>query len=524
MELGIDFGTCFSSIAIMNGTRPMTNLFDDDRGAGIPTLFMYSRKYQQEVYGFECTKSDAIQNSEDVVRYMKKMVRENPNNLDKIVMSGGKKYTIRDILKRYLNYLIAQAKVAASEIDDIKNPNIESVTITVPVGISSGQMPTTDYRSLLQNEIIEITGLSKYNVHILEEPSAAAMSYLYKRCVIQRYDKKQTILVFDLGGGTLDVSIVEYDSATGTYGVKAKEGDLNLGGNDWDNALVDAALRKLGIREFSSAVERIDFQLRINALKHSLTDSDCATMPITYNGDVKPLLFTRKEFEEITKGLLDRAISLTKKAINSYSSRGVSALDKIVLVGGGSNMPQVYNRMMSEFPQLGESGIVVYEPSKAIAKGAAIYSKLKPTPDPTPGGFDDIATCTYGFNCTRSRDGKRMIYNLLFKGTHFGSDGKIIVKETDSFCAVKDSQTEVNWTVYESNAEKGFGEDANWMDYGSNEHKNGMEVIIKIPPEYIGKARLYKHWVTFCLDKNGILEIIITDKDGRQIGYDKKQV
>ncbi len=131
---------------------------------------------------------------------------------------------------------------------------------------------------------------------------------------------------------------------------------------------------------------------------------------------------------------------------------------------------------------------------------------------------------TYGFNCRRSSDKKDMIYNLLFKGTPFDANGKIVVKSTTDFVAVEDTQTQVKWVVYESDGKKGVGEDANWMEYGSNENKNGMQVTVQIPPEYLGRACSYSHWITFSLDNNGILEIIITDKDGKRVGYDKKQI
>ena len=192
-------------------------------------------------------------------------------------------------------------------------------------------------------------------------------------------------------------------------------------------------------------------------------------------------------------------------------------------------MSQIRKRMLSEFASLGAANIITHDPSKAIAKGAAIYSKMEAS-RPVGGTnsqkivVKDIATHTYGVNCRRSSDNKAMIYNLLFKGTPFGSDGKIVVKSDTSFNAVDDSQTVVEWVVYESDGKKGIGEDANWMEYGSNENKNGMRVTVHIPPEFLGKARSYFHWVTFSLDVNGILEIIITDKNGNRIGYDKKQI
>lgn len=530
MIIGIDFGTCFSSVAFMNGLIPVTDYIKDPNKTGIPTIFMYSRNTQKELYGYDCTTTEAIMNSADVVRYMKRTIRENPNNLNATVSSGGKNFTINEIVKKYLMYLIAQAKNAAIQSGEFTNTNIEEVTITAPVGISEGQMTATDYNKLLVNTITEITGLSKEKVNVLQEPVSAAISYLYSEDIIRKYDKKQTILVFDLGGGTLDVTIVEHNPTTMEYNIKAKEGDLKLGGNDWDEALGNEVLRKIGITgAFSSAEEKSRFQNSIVRLKHDLTYSDESTIVFKFNGSSKFTDFTRSEFESATQKLLDRAISVTRKAIGSYSSLGVSAIDKIILVGGSCNMPQIRNRMLSEFSALGEARIITHDPSKAIAKGAAVFSKMESrksfgSTNAQKIKVNDIATHTYGFGSIRSSDKKGMIYNLLFKGTPFDANGKIVVKSETDFIAREDTETQLIWTVYESDGKKGVGEDANWMEYGSNENKNGMKVTIQIPPEYLGKARSYSTWVTFSLDNNGILEIIITDKEGNRIGYDKKQI
>lgn len=529
MIIGIDFGTCFSCVAFMNGFIPVTNYIDDPNKTGIPTLFMYSRMLNKELYGYECLSSEAAMNSADVVRNLKRMIRENPNNLNATVISGGKSYTIKDIVKKYLMYLIAQAKSAGIRSGEFSNTNIEYITITAPVGIADGQMTATDYNKLLVDTITEITGLDKSMVSVLQEPVAAAISYLYSENIKKKYNNKQTILVFDLGGGTLDVTIVEHNPTTMEYVIKAKEGDLKLGGNNWDEALSNAVLSKVGITgSFSAAEEKSRFHDYIIRLKHELTCDEKAIIVFKYNGSTKYADFTRTEFERTTRNLLDRAIIVTKKAINSFSG-SLSGIDKIILVGGSSNMPQIRKRMLTEFAALGEANIVTYDPSKAIAKGAAVYSIMEESRPKGGTNFQkttvkDIATHTYGFNCRRSSDKKDMIYNLLFKGTPFGPDGKIVVKSDTSFNAVDDSQTVVEWVVYESDGKKGIGEDANWMEYGSNENKNGMRVTVHIPPEFLGKARSFPHWVTFSLDVNGILEIIITDKNGNRLGYDKKQI
>ena len=248
MIIGIDFGTCYSSAAIMNGLIPVTTFIKDSTGMGIPSLFMYSEEKDREMYGEECETGDAFRHSADIIRYMKRTVREDPANLERTVGSGGREYTLSQVIERYLTYLITEIKNAAIRSGEYSNTEIEAVTITAPVGIASGQMMASEYNKLLQDCIMRITGLPKENVRILQEPVAAAISYLYSEDIRTHYDDVQKILVFDLGGGTLDVSIVEHDPKTMEYRILAKEGDLELGGNDWDNALRNRILEKTGIR------------------------------------------------------------------------------------------------------------------------------------------------------------------------------------------------------------------------------------------------------------------------------------
>ena len=301
MFIGIDFGTCFSSVAFMNGHIPVTDYISDYNRMGVPTLFMYSKKSNKELFGCDCTTVEATMNSGDVIKYMKKIIRENPNNLNKTVQSGGINYSIKEVVKKFLTYLIEQAKEAGAKSGEFSNTDIEGVTITAPVGIADHQMTATDYKKLLVSTITEITGLDKTKVNVLEEPVAAAISYLYSENIKKKYTENQTILVFDLGGGTLDTTIVEYKPSKNEYNIKIKEGDLKLGGNDWDDVLGQAVLKKLGItQDFASKDEKARFQTAIVRLKQDLSYID-ETMPF---------------FEEISK-----AYQSQQKKMQQYIQR-----------------------------------------------------------------------------------------------------------------------------------------------------------------------------------------------------------
>ena len=516
MIIGIDFGTCYSSAAIMSGLIPVTTFIRDTTGMGVPSLFMYSTEEQREMYGEECDTGAAFRHSSDIVRYMKRTVRENPANLDRTVTSGGRDYTLSEVIRKYLTYLVNEVRTAAVRSGEFRNNEIEAVTITAPVGIASGQMMASEYNRLLQDTLVEITGLDRDRVRVLQEPVAAAISYLYSEDVRRHYDDVQKIMVFDLGGGTLDVSIVEHDPATMEYRILAKEGDLQLGGNDWDAALRDRILEKTGLRWTGTPEEEAQFVKIVTKAKMELTEADNTIVVFTMGGSDHFTRITREEFEDCTSHLLSRAMDVVDRALDFDTE---SYPDRIVLVGGSSNMPQI-SRGIVERTIYQPEDVLVYEPSKAIAKGAAVFAKLNYAVDGSAKGprVLDMSTLTYGFDSRY--DGERdCIYNMIYKGDRFDESGRIVRRSTSDFIPLRDDQTRVSFEIYESEClrEEGFDED--WFEHGNGEKYNGLRVTVQVPPEYLGRARGFRMWATMTLDANGILDITVTDAAGNKLGY-----
>lgn len=499
----------------MNGLIPVTN-YASDTAEGIPSLFMYSKDLGKELYGSECMGREGTENESDVVRYMKRQVRENPDNLAGTIVTGGMEYTLGEIIEKYLTYLVSEVRRGARDSGEFKSDMIEAVTVTAPVGIAKGQMMASDYNRLLQDMMCRITGLDSDRVFIVQEPVAAAISYLYSSDIRRRYDDTQSVLVFDLGGGTLDVTILEHDPKAMTYEIKAKEGDLMLGGNDWDAKLADLVMEKVGLTEFRSPLDESRFRRDITKMKQDLSLSDKAGLMFEDSGEDYVARVTREEFDECTSELLDRAVEVVRKALDSYDG----SVDRIVLVGGSSNMPQISERMKAEFGNGDDGYVEVYEPSKAIAKGAAVFAKLNFSVGGSQMGARviDIATHTYGFDSRRGGV-TDMIYNMIFKGTSFGDSDRISVRSDTSFIPLRDNQTQVSFRIYESEAVRGDGEDGAWMDLGSGEVYNGLEVSVQVPPEYLGKARGFNMWPEMSLDSNGILEITVRDRAGNRLAY-----
>lgn len=519
MIVGIDFGTCFSSAAIMKGLIPVTTYLSDTTGVGIPTVFMYSEEQDKELYGEECLTGDTFRHNADIIRNMKRTVRENSDNMEMTVVSGGKEYVLKDVIEKFLAYLISEIKKGAVKSGDFENTEIEAITITAPVGIAQGQMLATDYNRFIQETVMNITGLDRDKVRVLQEPVAAAISYLYGNDARTHYDGNQRILVFDLGGGTLDVTVVEHDPRSMTYEILSKEGDLNLGGNDWDAALGEAIKKKLGIRSFESEAEEADFRRLTTKMKIDLTTSNDSIFFFTCDREEKYTHFSREEFESVTSGLMDRAIEVMNKALETVDG-GLDSIDKIVLVGGSCNMPQVRNAIIEEFYGFDEDSVLLYNPSKAIAKGAAVFAKLNSEDDGSAEGprIIDTSTVTYGFD-SHYDGGEVMIYNMIFKGTPFDENGRIRVKTDSCFVPMRDDQTKVSFYIFESESRKGDGPDGNWAHFGNGEVQNGLHLTVQVPPEYLHKATGFCMWVELTLDANGILEIVVTDRAGNKLAY-----
>ncbi len=506
MILGIDFGTCFSLIAVKNNEDDNLVKCNHIPGcdSGVPTVFGYSSG--QPKYGFDC------RNEREVIKYIKKIIRENPTQINRETISiGDKSFSASHILKGFLDSIIRKTIAGVQQDFDIINQTVvEAVAITAPVGIANGQMLATEYNALLKRTVKEITGLSDDKVYVLEEPVAGAISYLQARGDMSR---NQTVLVFDLGGGTLDVSIVKYDSENQSFRVCAKEGDSNLGGNDWDNALKSLVLRKID-RSNPIGVEEITFNNKITDLKISLSTNESEDFMMQWDGDFVGCKVSREEFESVSNSLLDSAISVVRRTLSSYDGR----IDKIVLTGGGSNMPQIKNRMITEFGgHIGGDNILIGDPSRAIARGAAIYAKMVLDNKIATGEFVNTASHTYGVDCYNRHQDKDMINNILYKGTLFSAG----VIETDyvSYYPLKNDQKNVGFTVYESDS----------LDHWSkleNGEKNGMKVVVDVPSKYYEKkkSKSYRIEAKFKLSQDGILELKLKDVDGKQIGYTKKQV
>ena len=522
MKAGIDLGNCNSSVQINVGQGVIMDL---DKAQGVPTLFMHNKETGKNHFGEECqNQAYAFAHREDVVRYIKTKARNEPNKLNTpgTIVSGGESYSIREVIKLYLEHLISRAQESSRQM--FSNDTLESLCITAPATSGHKMMLSTEYRNLLIEILSEITGLSEERIHVISEPVAAAIHYFSDTLSNASY-KNETILVFDLGGGTLDITVMTREYAGGSYCYREKkiDGDPELGGRDWDEALAEFVLRdKLDLDPsapgFLNEAEKCEFMEAIVKAKHDLSISNRAMLSFFINNELQGTFITVDEFEKVTEELRNRAMSLTKKVIDSYDG----SIDKVILVGGASNMPQIRKAIEDTFPWLEKSNIFLHEPSKAIAKGAAIYLGVGDIPTPVV----HVVERTYGWssmNCNKIPP-REMIYNTLMIDTPFPDGSDTVSSDGGSgFKAVYDDQEKVRFTVYESGVRASECEDGHWANFGADQNTCGIEVSIDIPTEYIGKASQYLLYPKLVLNKNGILKLEVYDEGGELLKDGKNE-
>jgi molecular chaperone DnaK len=349
--VGIDLGTTNSCVSVLEGGEP-TVIANAEGARTTPSIVAFAKN--GEVLVGEVAKRQSVTNVERTIRSVKRHMGTNwTQDID------GKKYTPQEISARILMKLKRDAESYLGE-------KITDAVITVPAYFNDAQRQAT-------KEAGEIAG---FNVlRIVNEPTAAALAY-----GLDKGDKEQTILVFDLGGGTFDVSLLEIGD--GVVEVKATNGDNNLGGDDWDQALVDylvktfAAKTGINLTKDKMAMQRVREGAEKAKIELSASAQTSINLPyITVDSEKNPLFLdetiTRAQFESLTGELLERC----KKPFQSVLKDAgipIENIDHVVLVGGSTRMPSVVDLVKSltggKEPNKGVN------PDEVVAVGAALQA------------------------------------------------------------------------------------------------------------------------------------------------------
>ncbi|WP_084581256.1 molecular chaperone DnaK [Kutzneria sp. 744] len=338
--VGIDLGTTNSVVAVLEGGEPRV-IANGEGARTTPSVVGFARN--GEVLVGQPAKNQAVTNVERTVRSVKRHMGTDWRHGE---------HTAQEIAARVLMKLKRDAEAYLGE-------EVTDAVITVPAYFEDAQRQATE-------EAGRIAGLNV--LRIVNEPTAAALAYGLER-------QEQTILVFDLGGGTFDVSLLELGD--GVVEVKATSGDNHLGGDDWDQRVVDWLRGRVAVdlTKDKMAMQRLREAAEKAKIELSATTSATVNLPyITVDGDKNPLFLdetiSRAEFERITKDLLDRCREPFENVLKDAGLRAED-IDHVVLVGGSTRMPAVVELVTELSGREPNKGV---NPDEVVALGAALQA------------------------------------------------------------------------------------------------------------------------------------------------------
>ena len=343
--IGIDLGTTNSCVAVMEGSEPKV-ITNPEGNRTTPSVVAF--KNGERIVG-DAAKRQVVTNKDSIISIKRKM------GTNEKVHLNGKDYTPQEISAMILSYMKDYAESYLGE-------KVDKAVITVPAYFNDAQRQAT-------KDAGKIAGLEVER--IINEPTAAALAF-----GIDKTDKEQKVLVFDLGGGTFDVSIL--DLADGTFEVLSTSGDNHLGGDDFDNVIVDwmtDQFRKengIDLRQDRMALQRMKEAAEKAKKDLSGMVQTQISLPFISAGASGPLHFeatlTRAQFDSMTKFLVDRTVEPVRQALKD-AGLTKNDIDQVLLVGGSTRIPAVQEAVRRE---LGKEPNHSVNPDEVVAMGAAI--------------------------------------------------------------------------------------------------------------------------------------------------------
>ncbi|MGE6375427.1 molecular chaperone DnaK [Peribacillus muralis] len=463
--IGIDLGTTNSCVSVLEGGEPKV-IPNPEGNRTTPSVVAFKNGERQVG---EVAKRQAITNPNTIISIKRHMGTNHKEVIE------GKEYSPQEVSAIILQYLKSYAEEYLGE-------KVTKAVITVPAYFNDAERQAT-------KDAGQIAGLEVER--IINEPTAAALAY-----GLDKTEEDQTILVFDLGGGTFDVSVMELGD--GVFEVKSTAGDNRLGGDDFDQVIIDylvEAFKKengIDLSKDKMAVQRLKDAAEKAKKDLSGVTSTQISLPFITAGDAGPLhldvTLTRAKFDELSSGLVERTMGPTRQAMKD-AGLSASEIDKVILVGGSTRIPAVVEAIKKEIGQEPSKGV---NPDEVVAMGAAIQGGVL-TGDVKDVVLLDVTPLSLGIETMGG-----VFTKLIDRNT------TIPTSKSQVFSTAADNQTAVDIHVLQG--ERPMSADNKTL---------GRFQLSDIPPAPRGIPQVE---VTFDIDKNGIVNVRAKD-----LGTNKEQ-